>query len=163
MAESSLLFVEDTASSPHDDFPDMAAFVTGIFGVWTTPTGRHILGVKVTPCLFQHIAFYFRERNGVFTVEVWPRPQGFGLFDLPGGTKTMTEEEYAWVLGCSVEGLGLAPPTSEDLSNQCIDTKLLTQSDVPEPVATDTEGEGNTTPVEVNGMSHTFWVKCIHI
>ena len=163
-AESLLLFIEDTESSPHDNFPDTTAFVTSIFGVWTTPTGRHLLGIKVTPCLFQHIACYFREPNGVLTVEVWPRPQGFGLFDLPGGTETMTEEEYAWVLGCSVEELGLAPSTSEDLSERCIDTKLLKGTDTPEPGATETKGEGSTgtTPEEVNGMSHIFWMIPIH-
>ena len=77
------------------------------------------------------------------------------MFDLPGGTKTMSEEEYMWVLGCSVEELSSAPTTSEDLSESCISTKLLTQTDIPEPGATGTEGEGNTgaTPTKVNGMS----------
>ena len=93
--ESSLLFLENNMLSLHDEFPDTTVFVTGIFGVWTTPTNRHLLGFRVTPCLFQHIACYYRECNGSLTVEVWPRPQGLGLFDLPGGTETMTEEEYA--------------------------------------------------------------------
>ena len=163
MAESTLLFVEDTISSPHDEFPDTTAFVSGIFGVWTTPNGRHLLGFKVTPCLLQHVACYYREHNGVLTVEVWPRPRGFGLFDLPGGTKTMSEEEYAWVVGCSVEELSSAPTTSEDLSNLCIDTELLKRTDTPEPGATNTVGEGNTStiPTEVNGTSRIFWMICI--
>ena len=164
MAESTLLFVEDTISSPHDEFPDTTAFVSGIFGVWTTPNGRYLLGFKVTPCLLQHVACYYREHNGVLTVEVWPRPRGFGLFDLPGGTKTMSEEEYAWVVGCSVEELSSAPTTSEDLSEACIDTKLLKQTGTPEPGATDAKSEGSTstTPAQVNGMLRAFCMIRIH-
>ena len=162
--ESSLLFLENNMLSPHDEFPDTTAFVTGIFGVCTTPTNRHLLGFKITPCFFQHIACYYRECDGSLTVEVWLRPQGFGLFDLPGGTETMTEEEYAWVLGCSVEELGLAPSTSEDLSERCIDTKLLKKTDTPKPGATETKDEGSTstTPVEVNSVSRIFWMMRIH-
>ena len=156
--ESSLLFIEDSASRPHYDFPDTTDFVTGIIGVWTTPTGRHLLGVKVTPCLFQHVACYYREHNGALTVEVWPRPPGFSLFDLPGGTKTMSEEEYAWVVGCSVEELSPTPTMSEDLSNNCIDIELLKQTDAPKPSATDTVDEGDKGMVltEANGMLQFF-------
>ena len=70
----------------------------------------------------------------------------------------MSEEEYAWVVGCSVEELSPTPTMSEDLSNNCIDIELLKQTDAPKPSATDTVDEGDKGMVltEANGMLRFF-------
>ena len=112
-------------------------FVTKIYGMWTTSTNRHFLGVKITPGLLPHIAYFYRESNDTFSVEVWSYPSPDDLFDCP----VMSWDEYAWVLGCSVDELSPEPTTPEE-NSKCIDPKLL-QSEEPEPEACPAQSDSN--------------------
>ena len=135
-SEPEIIFFQNTALSPSEVFPDTDVFVTKIYGMWTTPTNRHFLGTKITPGV-QRIAHFYREPNNTFSVEVWPCPIPDDSICCP----QMSLEEYAWVVGCSVDNLSPVPMTAEE-DSRCIDTKLL-QPRQPEPSAYSTRSRGD--------------------
>ena len=149
-----LMFFQNTALSCHDSFPDTDVFITKIYGLWTTPTNRHFLGAKITPDLFQRIAYFYREPNDTFSVEVWSRPNEISVDDLVGCPQ-MSWDEYAWVVGCSVDELSPAPTTQEE-DSACIDTRLLKQEEEPKPEADSSQSDGNVVIDAEGGIGESY-------
>ena len=56
----------------------------------------------------------------------------------------MSLEEYAWVVGCSVDDLSPVPMTAEE-DSKCIDTRLLRQPEPPVDSANSGSDVGEST------------------